>query len=319
MKVVQSLLDVCSEKSSRQIGLTIGNFDGLHQGHRFFLQSLKEKCIQNNLLFVVMTFVPHPRQILFPDQKNYLINTYEDRRNLFDSFGVDYLVEVGFTRDLSMLSPIDFMNEHIFKQKNLACLYVGHDFAFGENKSGDHQFIEKICKDKKVTFAIQKEFKIDGDIVSSTLIRDTINGGNVVKAIDLLGRKYFIKGVVIKGAGRGKQIGFPTANIKFDRELIFPGGGTYITRTICNKMTYDSLTNVGYNPTFGKNQPVSIETFIFDFDKFIYGEELQVQFLERIRSEVKFDSANALIDQIRSDVKLARDFFIDLNNVGDEC
>lgn len=309
MKVVKSLEEINLSGLMKGIGLTIGNFDGVHLGHQHFLKSIRDKFHASDLAFTVMTFVPHPKQILCPDQKNYLINNYHDRRELLASLGVEFLVEIDFTRDFSTLSAELFLRNFIVLNKDIKHLCIGHDFAFGQNKQGDHQFIKEYCLRSNIVFDVEDEFSVDGLTISSTVIRDVINGGMVETAMEYLGRPYFLSGVVVKGVGRGRQMGFSTANIKFHRELIYPKPGIYISRTMCEGMMYNSLTNVGFNPTFEHDQKIHVETHILDFDKFIYGEKLQIYFLKKIRDERKFDSVNGLIKQIRVDVDKAQKYF----------
>lgn len=309
MKILHSLLDIPETNGVYpEIGLTIGNFDGVHLGHRELLKKIKSQCKNKNLLFVVVTFIPHPQKILQPEKVRFLINSYDQRRNLLRSLGVDVLVEIGFTRDFSTLAPEKFLQNHLLNYPNLKDFYLGYDFAFGANKQGDYDLVKALCKPLNVEVEIQPKFEFNGRVVSSSLIRERVISGRIDEVQELLARPFHLEGVVIKGEGRGKKIGFPTANIQVSPDLIVPHRGVYVTRTNYNGMTYNSITNIGYNPTFKETHHTHIETNLFDFDTDIYGETLDIEFLHKVRDEIKFPTVNDLIAQIKSDVVFAKDF-----------
>ena len=288
-------------------GLTVGNFDGVHQGHKDLLNRVREATSKNGQKMIVMTFVPHPIKII-KGATSFLLNTYSERRCLLESLGVDYLLEIHFSRDLSTLSPEKFLDNYILSIEGVKGLYLGYDFAFGSNKACDHEFVTNYCKGK-CTVEIQPEFNMNGEDVSSSVIRNYLTNGDVLNANKCLGRDHFISGRVVKGAGRGRQIGIPTANIGFDTDLIVPKRGVYITKTKYKDQLYFSVTNIGKNPTFKSDESTSVETHLLDFDNDIYGDEISVYFLDRIRDEKKFDSVNELISQIKKDVVTAREHF----------
>jgi riboflavin kinase/FMN adenylyltransferase len=309
MKILHSLLDIPKTNGSYpEIGLTIGNFDGVHLGHRELLKKIKHECKNKKLLFVVVTFIPHPQKILQPEKERFLINSYDQRRNLLRTLGVDILVEMGFTRDFSTLPPEEFLQKHLLSYPNLKDFYLGYDFAFGANKQGDYDLVRDLCKPLNVEVEIQPKFEFNGKVVSSSLIRERVISGRIDEVEELLARPFHLEGVVIKGEGRGKKIGFPTANIQVSPDLIVPHRGVYVTRTKYNGMTYNSITNIGYNPTFKETHQTHVETNLFDFDTDIYGETLDIEFLHKVRDEIKFPTVNDLIAQIKSDVVFAKDF-----------
>lgn len=309
MKILHNLLDIPKvENQWPAIGLTIGNFDGVHIGHRQLLKKIKSDCESRSLLFVVVTFVPHPQKILNPDKERFLINSYEQRRNLLKELGVDVLVEMNFTRDFSTLKAEDFLARYLLPYPNLKNLYLGYDFAFGANKEGGHDLVNSICHPRGIKVEIQPKYEFNHEVVSSSLIRDLIVAGKVDEVAPILERPFHLEGVVVKGEGRGKKIGFPTANIQVALDLIVPQKGVYVTRTIYKGMTYQSVTNIGHNPTFKDTNQIHIETNLFDFNNDIYGEMLDIQFLKKIRDEKKFPTVNDLIGQIRSDVETAKTF-----------
>ncbi len=307
MQITTSLPEIKNDQGQAiPIGLTIGNFDGVHAGHRQLLEKIRLECQKNNLSFVVVTFIPHPQKILQPEKERFLLNSYEKRRELLSALGVNYLVELKFTRDFSTLPPETFMKNHLFNYEGLRNFYLGYDFAFGANKQGGHDLATEICRPRGINVEIQPKFELSGQVVSSTSIRELLLGGKVDEATKYLGRTFHLEGVVIKGEGRGKKIGFPTANIQVSPDLIVPQNGVYVTRTRYQNMTYQSVTNIGFNPTFKEGRQVHIETNIFDFDTDIYGEQLEIEFITKLRDEKKFPTVNDLIDQIRTDVETAR-------------
>ncbi len=308
MIVIKSFEDLKEVYAEEKVQVTIGNFDGVHVGHREFLARISNDCKKSKAKFVLITFIPHPVQIL-KAQTGFLINTYNERRELLAECGVDYLLEVDFTRDFSTLSPEEFLKKYVFSFSGIEKVYLGHDFAFGANKSGDYKLAKTLCEKENIQLILQDEFKTHNHSVSSSIVRNEIKLGEMEKVKLLLGRAYFLSGHVIKGQGRGKQIGFPTANLDYDKSLILPAGGVYVTQTTVHGMTYNSVTNIGINPTFNAGHVINIETHLIDFNRDIYGENMRVSFLKKLRDEKKFSSVNDLIAQIEADVKTAKDFF----------
>jgi riboflavin kinase/FMN adenylyltransferase len=309
MLVLQNLLDIPKEGGlSPAIGLTIGNFDGVHLGHQELLKKIKIECQQLNLLFVVVTFVPHPQKILYPDKEYFLINSYSKRRKLLEALGVDILVEMNFTRDFSTLVPDVFLANYLLAYPNLKNFYLGYDFAFGANKAGKYELVNSVCHPRGIKVEIQPRFDFNGTTVSSSLIREKLFQGIMGEVRDILSRPFQLEGVVVKGEGRGKKIGFPTANIQVAPDLMIPQKGVYVTRTLYGNMVYQSVTNIGSNPTFKDTNQIHVETNLFDFNSDIYGENLEIQFLSKIRDEIKFPTVNDLINQIKTDVERARRF-----------
>lgn len=308
MIIVKSLEELKTVYNENKVHVTIGNFDGVHVGHREFLNQIKKDCIQDHAKFVIVTFVPHPLKIL-KAHSGFLINTYAERRELLAGCGADYLLEIDFTRDFSTLTPEEFLSKHIFSFDGISKIYLGHDFAFGANKSGDFHVAKTFCEHRKTALMLQQEYKIKSSSVSSTEVRSAILAGDIPKANELLGRKYFLSGRVIKGEGRGKKIGYPTANLGYDKELIIPAKGVYITQVRIKDMTYNSVTNIGVNPTFNTGYDVHVESHLLDFTQDIYGDEIRVSFIKKLRDEKKFPSVNDLVEQITADAELAREFF----------
>lgn len=307
MKVLNNLSEIQNVMGIEpDIGLTIGNFDGVHIGHRQLLQKIRTDCVSKKLKFTLVTFLPHPQKILQPEKSHLLINSYDDRRKLLEEMGVDILIELKFTRDFSTLSGADFLNKYLFSYKGLRVFYLGYDFAFGANKEGTHDLVRSLCHPKGIEVDIQPKFEFQGDVVSSSLIREKLKNGKIAELETILNRPFHVEGVVVKGEGRGKKIGFPTANIQIGTDLIIPQKGVYVTRTSYKGMVYQSVTNIGNNPTFKDTENIHIETNLFDFNNDIYGEVLRIEFLHKIRDEKKFSTVNELIEQIKKDVDSAK-------------
>ena len=301
MKVLKSL----RELEEDNVGITIGNFDGVHVGHRDLLKKVSDDCGNKGRKLCVLSFVPHPMAIL-KNEKNFLINSYEERIDLLSGAGIDYFVEINFTRDFSNLTPSEFLDRYIITEK-VKGIYLGYDFAFGANKEGSFEFVTDYCKDLDVEVFLLDEFANKEIKVSSSSVRKLLLEGEVPEANELLGRSYFLSGRVIKGEGRGRQIGFPTANIELDYGRLIPPRGVYATTVDYKGGTYQSLTNIGFNPTFNDAEELHVETHLLDFVNDIYGEEIQINFLSKIRDEKKFGSVNELIAQISEDVKKRKD------------
>lgn len=306
MKIVKNLESL--NEDGHKFAVTIGNFDGVHLGHQNILKLILQECEKEGLELVVVTFEPHPIQILKP-RNHFLINSFIEKRELLKNVGIKYLCEISFSRDVSTMAPGSFLDDYILSCKSVEKIYLGHDFAFGANKSGNHEFVKSYCSPRKIDVRLLDEFTLKDQCVSSTKIREALAFGKIEEVEKMLNRHFFITGTVVKGEGRGRKIGFPTANIRFPAERVVPARGVYITKTILGDQTWNSLTNIGHNPTFNSGNDLFVETHILDFDGNIYGDEISVQFYTKIRDEKKFDSVNSLVEQIKKDEAVARDFF----------
>jgi len=240
MKIIKSLSEV---GSNEKIALTIGNFDGVHRGHQKLFKTLNEICGKKNLKSAVITFLPHPKRILFPDNIFFMINSYAERRELISELNIDYLVELDFTRDFSTLKPGEFIDHYIIAPHCVKEFYIGYDFVFGANKKGGYDILSEVCKKNNICMTVQEEFLFQGNTVSSSTIRQKIATGKLDVVSDLLGRNFFLSGIIIKGEGRGRQIGFPTANMELTEDRLIPEKGVYITKTSIGNMVYESVTS----------------------------------------------------------------------------
>ena len=233
----------------QRVGMTIGNFDGFHRGHRKILETMLEYCRKHEMLLLLMTFIPHPR-IALKGEKQFLINDYKHRRIFLEESGVDILYEVSFTSEFRGLSPEDFLNEYVSKKNNIECFFLGHDFTFGKDKKGGRTLLEEHCRNNNISFEMLDEFKQEQEGISSSHIRSLLKQGHIGKANKLLGREFFLEGSVIHGFARGRGMGVPTANLALKDDLLVPGRGVYSTKTLHRGEMYPSLTNIGFNPTF---------------------------------------------------------------------
>lgn len=284
--------------------LAIGNYDGVHFGHRHILKHIVKKARQHKLKSVLLTFEPHPVKILSPDVSPSLINTLEQKLELLQSVGLDAVVVQKFDLTFAKITPESFFKNHLLKNLHAKSIAVGYDFTFGAKRSGTIETLEMLCYEHHVDLEIVAAKMLDDTLVSSTLIRKLIARGDVALANKLLERNFFIDGHIVTGHHRGTELGIHTANLETKNELI-PLDGVYATRLRVGKKIFDSVSNIGFNPTFN-NQKRSIETHIFDFDRKIYDQSVRLYFVDRLRDEIKFANAGALVKQIQKDISHAK-------------
>lgn len=292
--------------------LTIGNFDGVHLGHRSLIRRLVERAKALKVPSIVLTFDPHPVKVLYPDRQLNRIFDQEDLREQMEKLGVDVLVIEPFSREFSQLSPETFLLEWIFKPYVPQAIVVGYDFSFGANRAGSIEFLKERAKGLGVDVEVMPPVKVGDVLVSSTRIRQAVTSGDIELANALLGRPFYIRGIVEKGAGRGRKIGVPTANVRTTAETI-PARGVYAAWVEVRGRRWEAAVNVGYNPTFVDSAGAmpSIEAHLIGFPESgesgdLYGETLKVEFAARLREEKKFDSVDTLVNQIHADIAQAR-------------
>jgi riboflavin kinase/FMN adenylyltransferase len=284
--------------------ITIGNFDGVHLGHQKIIEIAKAKAQARNGICIAYTFRPHPQVALKPGANLPLLLTYDEKLEILEKLGVDLTVEEPFSREFSTIEPEQFFREVLLRRLSAEVIVVGYDFAFGKERHGHLEFLEEFCKSAGVELHVVQPQRFTGEVVSSSKVRQYLLAGNVDMASRLLGRRFFYRGIVVKGEGRGRQLGFPTANLKLENKLTLPYG-VYSTWAVCGEKRYLSVTNVGVRPTFyqeGKELPALVETHILDSTIDLYGTPLEVQFVSRIRSEKKFTSIESLKTQILEDI-----------------
>lgn len=290
-----------------QVALVLGNFDGFHKGHMTLLEKAKEVGQTNKVKAAVFSFEPHPSFVLSHKRPVNLINTRIEKEHVFESLEMDYYFEFPFTEELATLSPEAFIKDLLLKQVNPHTIIVGEDYRFGHKRSGDVHVLEALGSKYGFDVIVLPKMMYEDREISSTWIRSLIKEADIVKANTLIGRPFFITGVVEKGAQLGRTIGYPTANIIPDYSKLLPPYGVYITKVYLNQGTYYGLTNVGDRPTV-ETEGVTVETYILNFDDMIYGEDIRVEFLDYIRPELKFDSLDDLRSMIDEDLNVIEDF-----------
>jgi riboflavin kinase/FMN adenylyltransferase len=283
----------------------IGNFDGVHLGHRAILKAAIERARAAGGTAFALTFDPLPAKLLAPARAPRLILTPDDKLELLRRSGIDGVIVLNFTLDLSMLSPRDFVRDYLIGKIGVREVVVGHSVSFGHNRVGNAAVMVELGRELGFDTTVVGPVKIDGIEVSSTKVREAIAGADLRGAARLLGRYHFLSGSVMHGRERGRTIGFPTANLASETECI-PPDGVYATRVVLDDGAYGSITNIGMRPTFTESAR-SIEAHIFDFSRDIYGKQIKLELIERIRTERKFDNADALKAQIALDLSKARE------------
>ncbi len=289
--------------------LTIGSFDGVHLGHQKLLKILVKTAQENNTVSIACTFKPHPRTILKPNEPHHRLFDYKDQFEMMSKIGVSYLVEEKFSKDFSLMSAEQFLSSYVEKIFNPVHIVVGYDFSFGKSRDGNIEFLKNYCQKKGIGLTVVGACEINGQIVSSSQIRNFLEHGELSKAEEFLGRPYYLRGPVRVGFKRGRSIGTPTANISPEIEFV-PRKGVYFTWAYLGEKKYPSITNIGFNPTFENSDSyLKVETHIFNFDQDIYGEHLKIELIKFLRDEIKFNSTDALIQQISNDINAAKKHF----------
>lgn len=305
-------LDEIAEPFDRPC-VTIGNFDGVHLGHQMLFSRIVQRAAENNGRSVVVTFDPHPLRVLRPDSIK-LISTVEQKIEQIEKAGIDVLIIISFDRAFAATSAEYFVQKILLDTIGMRELVVGYDYAFGKGRSGDTAFLKKQGELKGFPVTVVEALSANDMLVSSSKIRELVHAGRMMDAQGLLGRPYQIRGVVQVGKKRGgKEIGFPTANLKVNEEDLVPRIGVYVTQVICEGKCYGGVLNIGYNPTFDEQQLVA-ETHIFDFNKDIYGKPIKINLLKFLRDERKFSGIKELAAQISRDVVQAGEVLGDLND-----
>lgn len=305
MKKIETLAEL--KNINDATGVSLGSFDGIHIGHLRLLKELIDDCKAKDLKSLVYTFKNHPRDITNPKKSPNIIITCAEKEIILKEMGVDYYVVLPFDRFHMEIKAEDFLEEILLRDLNMKSMTVGLDCRFGNKAKGDIEFLKSYSDKGLFDLNVICPVKIDGTIVSSTLIREYISKGNIKMAQNLLGRPYKLRGIVIKGKQMGRKLGFPTANLLINSKKALPKPGVYITKTYINDKEYPSVTNVGYNPTFSQDE-YNIETHIIDFEEDLYGQKISVQFEDYIRNEVKFNNLDELISKIGEDVDIAKKY-----------
>ncbi|HEY6395619.1 MAG TPA: bifunctional riboflavin kinase/FAD synthetase [Candidatus Binataceae bacterium] len=283
----------------------LGNFDGVHLGHRAILKAAMDRARAKGGTAFALTFDPLPAKLLFPERAPRLILVPEDKLELLRLSGLDGVIVLDFTRELSRLTPREFVRDYLLGRIGVREVVVGHSVNFGHRRAGNAAVLVELGREFGFDTTVVGPVKVGGLEVSSTKIRELVAAGDLRGAAKLLGRYHFLHGPVVRGRKRGRQVGYPTANLENETECT-PPDGVYATRAVLPDGAYASITNIGMRPTFAETER-SVETHIFDFDRDIYGVRMRLELIERIRPERKFDSADALRNQIALDLSKARE------------
>ena len=282
--------------------ITVGTFDGVHLGHKTILKEVTDHAKKVNGESVLLTFEPHPRKLLFPDQALGIITPLHQKIELISRLGIGNIVVVPFTREFASLSAQEYVERFLVGIFHPHSIIIGYDHRFGHDRKGDLKLLEHYAPIDNYELIEIAPKLIDEAAVSSTKIRHFITSGHMEDAANMLGRHYSLTGTVVHGRKLGRTIGYPTANIEpTEKEQILPAIGIYAIQAIHNDIRYNGMLSIGYNPTVTDQRVIRIEANLFDFDKDIYGDLLEIFFIRKIRDEQKFESLDALMEQLRRD------------------
>ena len=293
---------------ARPTVLTLGVFDGLHLGHQLIIGRVVERARAAGAVPTVITFDPHPRAVLHPESAPPLLQTFDQKVEAFGVLGVEQAIVIRFTRDFASRSAEEFLRDVVYERLQAREVYLGRGFAFGRGREGDINLLRRVSGELSFFADEVPEVRLRGQRISSSRIRELLASGQVNLARRMLGRPYGVEGRVVRGAERGRTLGFPTANLRPVNRVI-PRGGVYVTATLIDGVWRRSVTNVGVRPTFENAGEPSVETFVMDWRGDLYGDVVRVRFLHRLRGERRFNSADELKRQIDADTGRARKFF----------
>ena len=288
----------------RHPAVTIGNFDGVHLGHREIFRRVRELARAAGGVSVVVTFVPHPLQVLAPERGVKLITCPREKESLIEASGIDYLLEIPFDAAFAAISARDFVAGVLVGALGMEQLVIGYDYAFGRGREGDVRLLRELGKRFGYQVELLPPITNGATVYSSTAVRKLVSEGDVNGVVAILGRHYCLTGTVVHGQHRGQGLGFPTANLDTEEDLL-PAAGVYAVKVRVGAELYDGACNVGTNPTFA-NDRLSLEVFLFDFSGDLYGREISVFFIERLRGEQRFPDLEALKAAIGADVARCR-------------
>lgn len=294
------------EVSTQNAWLTIGVFDGIHRGHREIIQKLTAGAHANQAPAALLTFEPHPASVL-SGQEIKCLTTPEERADLLAALGMDIVITQRFTRDLSTVSAFEYMSQ-LKQALGLGHLLIGYDFALGKGREGNAKRLAEIGRELGYEVEVVHAVSDESGVISSTEIRKLVSTGNVAEAANLLGYNYSLRGEVIHGDGRGRRINIPTANIDYPKQKVTPPNGIYVCWAHIGTERYMAAANIGFNPTFTPDKTTpSLEAHLLDFSGDIYGRDVKLEFVTRVRDELKFNSVDALLERIWEDIRITRE------------
>jgi riboflavin kinase/FMN adenylyltransferase len=288
--------------------LTLGVFDGLHLGHQLIMRTVVERAKAVGAVPTVITFDPHPRAVLHPESAPPLLQTFDQKIEAFGVLGIEQTIVVRFTKEFSSIRAAEFLRDVVKERLHAHEVYLGKGFAFGHNREGNIELLKRLGSELGFVAGEVPEVSLRGRRVSSSKIRELLTRGQVNLARRMVGRPYGVEGLVERGAERGHQLGFPTANLHPQNRVI-PRNGVYVTGTLIEGQWRRSVTNIGLRPTFGKATEPSVETYVMNWDGDLYGDVIRVRFLYRLRDERRFVSIEELKAQIGRDVDRANSYF----------
>ncbi|MEX0679975.1 MAG: bifunctional riboflavin kinase/FAD synthetase [Balneolales bacterium] len=289
--------------------LTVGTFDGVHLGHQALIQNVVRRAAEKKAPAVVVTFDPHPRDIINPASDGIrLLTTLFERSEIMKRYGIDQMLVIPFTRDFSMLSSEEFIRSYIYERVGVDTLVIGYDHHFGRDRTGSLQTLKKLSGELGFSVYVEEAHEVRHTTISSTVIRRLLEEeGDVETAAEMLGRSYEVSGIVVKGDQRGRTIGFPTANLDPEsKRKVLPANGVYCVEVELQNETFKGMMNIGMRPTFHHRHIMVPEVHLFDFNRMIYGNKIKVRFLWRIRGERKFSDPDALVRQLIKDRKMCK-------------
>lgn len=312
MQVFNSIKDFTKNKNTI---LTLGTFDGIHPGHLKIIDRLVDCSNEKGGRNVVITFYPHPRTVLGSGNDIKMLTSQEERKNLLEKHGVENFLTINFTKEFASLTAEEFIYDYLINGIGVSEIVLGHDHHFGKGRSGNVELLKKIGAKENFSVITVDAFYINNEVVSSTKIRNALIEGDLKKANSLLGRNYSFSGTVIGGDKRGRELGYPTANIKLSsQEKLLPAIGIYAVRVLLENEEHIGLLSIGKRPTFYNAGELVTEVYIYNFNREIYGEVVTVELVERLRGEEKFNSSADLINQMDKDKESGLKIFNDLNN-----
>lgn len=299
MRVYNDLFFI--EKNDNTI-ITIGTFDGVHLGHQEIFNVLINNAKNNGCRSFVLTFEPHPRMVIQPNSQLKLLTTFQEKVEILEKMGIDNLLVIPFTKEFSQLTPEEFFRKYILEGLGVKKMVIGYDHHFGKGRDGDEQKIRELGSANNFEVQKTEAVTINETVVSSSKIRNALSEGEVKNAAQMLGRNYSFSGIVVVGDKRGRELGFPTANIQLENGLkLVPKNGVYAVKVFLEDGIFDGVMNIGLRPTFKETKIVLSEVHILNFNEDIYGKQIRVEFIARIRDEKKFGSKEELIKQIEID------------------
>ena len=287
-----------------QTSAGIGNFDGVHLGHKKIIDAVKQLSRENSTRSCVITFDPHPQRVL-GRKEAFLILPLERRFEMFESTGIDAVICINFTPELSKVSAENFVKDILLERLRIKDIVVGPRFSFGHKRQGNVDLLRSMGKIHGFNTVVAEAARVDDRVVSSSVIRNLVRDGEISEANRFFGYDYYIEGVVVEGERRGRKLGFPTVNLYTEWELL-PKPGVYATYVKLPDGFHGSITNIGVRPTFEESK-LTVETHIFDFNEDLYGKEVRVNFVERIRDEKRFENVDKLVAQIKHDIAMVRE------------